>query len=653
MGKSNKFDYTNRPNSGAKLGSIIGRDLNCQADKVQKEANKAAEKARKVSTGSTTSSSAASEATRDTLVHVLDIKIPGKKLGDDGACAMADGLESALRKGTYEASVALEDLNLSENGLTTVSLARLAPIIDLAKHDLKTLNLSNNAIMVESDEQAEQWESFLRAFKDCRKLRRLDLSGNINLGAKALEILAHVHIDEEAIVPMSVSGNASVYSLGDIETDDEETPRAPTFPTPLTGAGYIKRRCGLRSIPFLTLKEIGLTDAGALWLSYVIEDHYYPSQLIDELNATHAGSTIKTYQQGERGLDWDEHEPGFTRDGLYVLKKAEAIRQQTMLADQVTVASYDFADKRVDGENGEGGRKSIDRRHSRATRGDRRASIRSVNTNDGGDADLMELDSARKKLQRIIIEKHGVSSVELYQTGMKLAYAARLLRHLIPAKMYWDGPSKFDFTSSAPAKEARTSRPVTPLLNKANGQRSSSDGHLSTPNKGRKQGTYAATLTANTGAIAGEPELAITECTNSPTTPKMIFKPHRKEAFSDGGDLQTDVVVEKLDALILRVDSPQSYVTWQEKRIKEAGDKAFRDIDVPNHLPAKFMQMIAEYTVSERKKELLSEKQREKIVAWAEDPTSKEKRKEWRKMAESSQAWTLLESIGCLAYERE
>ena len=49
MGKSNKFDFTNRANSGAKLGIIIERDLEKEADKVQKDAEKQAAKARKQS----------------------------------------------------------------------------------------------------------------------------------------------------------------------------------------------------------------------------------------------------------------------------------------------------------------------------------------------------------------------------------------------------------------------------------------------------------------------------------------------------------------------------------------------------------------------------------------------------------------------------
>lgn len=96
MGKSNKFDFTNRPNSGVKLGGIIGRDLEKEADKAQKDAEKQAAKARKQSSSSVVSSQSSSPG--DVVIHHLDIKIPSKQLGDEGAIAMADGLKRALEK---------------------------------------------------------------------------------------------------------------------------------------------------------------------------------------------------------------------------------------------------------------------------------------------------------------------------------------------------------------------------------------------------------------------------------------------------------------------------------------------------------------------------------------------------------------------------
>ncbi|KAK4503036.1 hypothetical protein PRZ48_006463 [Zasmidium cellare] len=702
MGKSNKFDFTNKPSTGIKLGAFIRTQLEKEADKVVKDADKQITKARKSSTSSA-ASGASSMETQDAVVHTLDIKVPGKQLGDEGAEEVAKGLLNALRRGTNEAAVLLEDLNLTGNGLTTKSLARLAPIIELAKHDLKTLNLSDNAIKVETTEEAEEWEEFLLSFHDCLKLRRLDLSGNTSLGAKALEILSRVHLLEEPIDPISASGDSSVLSLPEeLDTSDQPTPKTAEFElTDSMAAGkLLKRRCGLRSIPYISLTNIGLNEAGALWLSYVVADHHLPSQLIDSLNAAHATTLINAYQQdaNSRGIDWDERESTLCKDGLQILKKAEAFRQQTMLADQVTVASSEI----VAGSDGPGcegedaSRRSLDRRHSRAARGDRRTSIRSIRSTDG-EYETTELEGARKRLQRSVIDKRGAESVELWHTALKVFIYARTLVRVGPLSHspfeIHIGPPLFDFTKYVTEKQSPVGRPVTPgnrsqnenvrLLTPVKNRGQDENGRPITPvnrmndeNKrasggGRasitqKQGSYAATLTANTSATAGEPELVITEVTNSPTTPKLVFKPHRKGAFSEGGDGQASThkpsgshgsdlqaVTKKLDALVVRDDNPQRFVTWQEKRLSTHGQDAFRNLDMPSQLPDQLMERIAGSTITARERGLLSEKQFHAAAAWGLNLRNVDVEKEWRKEATSSQIWRLLEGIGCLEYERD
>jgi hypothetical protein len=389
MGKSNRFDYSNRPNSGAKLGSIIARDLEKEADKVVKDVTR---RARKSSSGSSIGGVSSLDVT-EAVIHPLDIKAPSKQLGDDGACDIAKGLEAALTAGTRSAAVVLEDLNMSDNGITTVALARLGPVIQQARFDIKTLNLTNNNIRVENDEQAAEWELFLRCFKSCLKLRRLDLSGNVNLGARALEIFARVHAQEPQIHPTSAWGDASVISLGneDDACDQDETPTGAYFDDPMTKGGFVKRRCGLRSIPYLTFTDVGLNDTGALWLSYVIEDHHYPIQLIDNLNATAANSGIRTYAQeaASVGLDWSAHEPLLSKDGLNLLKKTEAIRRQIMFDDGSVIEasmleSVETTRARIDG---------------------RRASMRSIVTTDGGEHELSELESLRTHIALLLLRQ--------------------------------------------------------------------------------------------------------------------------------------------------------------------------------------------------------------------------------------------------------
>ena len=631
MGKSNKFDYSNRTNGGSKLGSIIGRDLEKEADKVVRDATR---RARKSSTGSSISGVSSLDLT-EAIVHTLDIKAPSKQLGDEGACALAAGLKVALTAGTRCAAVLLEDLNLSDNGITTVTLARLAPVIQLARYDLKTLNLTNNSIRVESDQEATEWETFLRSFEHCLKLRRLDLSGNTELGPRALEIFARVHAQEPQINPMSGSSNFSVISLGNEETcDADETPASACFGDAMTDGGVVKRRCGLRGIPYLTFTNVGLNDTGALWLSYVLEDHHYPIQLTDTLNATAANSCIRTYAQeaGSLGLDWNPKEPLLGRDGLTLLKKTEAIRRQSMFDDGSIMESSMI--------------ESIESTQARAC--DRRASIRSIATTDGGEHELSELESLRTKLMRHIIADRGIMEVELWRAGLRAAISSTVLTGLGPRvrdrnpAVFYTGPPRFhvNVAPSSPA-QGKENRPQTPG--------SISHGSPQSKDAGR-HGTYAQTLTVNTSVAAGEPELVLTEVTNTPTTPRMIFKPHRKGAFSDGSDLQA--VNQKLDGLVIRGHCPYDFVRWQEATIERRGGfAALRNASVPSQLPKHLMDRIVSYAVSEREWSLLAEKQQRNVCAWGQDRNNFGARESWRKMPQSSQVLSLLEAIECQDYQ--
>lgn len=644
-GKSNKFDYTNRPNNGAKLGAIIGRDLEKEVNKTEKDAVKQASKARKISTSSTSSTAEAN------IIHPLDIKAPGKDLGDEGVCAMANGLLEALRKACASSAVRLEDLNLAGNDISTVSLDRLAPAIELACYDLKTLDLSNNKIEVNTDGQAAQWEHFLRSFRDCRRLRRLDLSGN-PLGSRALEIFARVHISEAHIDPLPASGALSVQSLPNSMAESGDVPHGMTHAHDYMVNGVVlKRRCGLRGIPYITLTDIDLNDAGALWLSYILEDHHYPAQMIDELNATPPDSTIKTYHQDTnfRGVEWDEREITLGKDGLCLLQKTEMIRRQTVM-DDATLSTTSDGHEETDDEmttfTHAPATNPLDRK--RGHTGDRRASVRSIRTVDGGEHELSELESARKKVQRHIIAQYGASSMELWAAGLRIVLSSTVLSGIGPypdaVRRLYVGPPIFHFPSEAEKRKQASSL--------ASPQTAVNDTAKASPKTFPRQGTYAATLTANTGAAPGEPELAITEVTNSPQTPKMIFKPHRKGAFSDGSDLQA--VSQKLHGLVVRDDNPARFVRWQEDHgANDAGPEGFRDSAAPFHLPLKLRNQIAIRTVTPREMALLSDKQKKTACAWGQDRNNLKVAETWRKMADSAQAWTLLESIGCLAYQRE
>lgn len=633
MVKSNKFDYSNRASEGVKLGRVIGDAFRKEVDKAKKDAERQAAKVRKQSTHGAGNP----DCGKDLGIHVIDLKATGKHLGDEGVAALAAGLADALSAGTFEASLALEDVNLQGNDLTTASLALLAPVIILAKHDLKTLNLSSNRIRVVTEQEALQWEAFLLSFKDCFKLRRIDLSGNKELGPKALEIFARVHHLEPAISPIATGGDAAVRSLA--EQDDGDENDGKTADPEITGregndsllahnlatARLIKRRCGLRSIPYLSLADSGLTDAGALWLSFTLQDHFFPEQLIDEINAAPANSTIAAYQQthGSAGIEWENNDVTLGKDGVYLLKKTEAIRKQLVLDDKSSLSDslvFDTPDNPS----------SQWPKAVRASAGHRRVSLRSIHTDDGGEHEITELDSVRHKIQRHIIHHNGIKSVELWQAALSVVTLSRTSLILTP-------PTKVRKSSPAPPKSGKPppdSRPPYPHAT----LRAAPVGGT------RGQRTYASALTVVPNS-AGEPELAITDISNYATPTEIRSTTHRKEDFSE--DSGVNEVAEKLGGIIVRDDKPDRFIEWQEAQMPA---RQSRDANKAMDLPLAAFERILSFSMADREIRLLSEAQRKAAFEWGQNRETLTAEREWMRMTESAQVLTLLDSIKCLSY---
>ncbi|KAH9812970.1 leucine Rich Repeat protein [Teratosphaeria destructans] len=588
MGKSNKFDFTHRPSSGIKLGNSIASALIKDAEKLQKDADKAAQKARKQSSSSTMTTG--SEA-KDPYAHRIDLQAPGKDLGDSGVMALAAGLEEALRSGTETAALSLEVLNLSGNGITTASLGCLAPIIELSGHDLQVLNLAGNNIEIRDSKTSLEWEKFLRSFSSSSHLTRLDLSQN-KLGSRALEVLARVYLGECAVIPIPVDEEErSSQEL----LDDNDDNSLMTLRRPL--------QFGLRSVPYITLHCIGMEDAGALWLSYILEEHYYPKQLHHEALETTGG------------LSWAKNVETLTKDGLHLLQKTE--QKRTNL-----IAAVDSVDTEAE--------TPVASTFSSSNR--TRSGSRAVPN------DANELDHARMRIQRQMIE-HAVA-VELWRAALKLINASRMVLFISPTSksrcLVGSGPTvpKTPKKQREPSHLAQVTRSAP-----RHGKKMSID-------IGRaRSGSYAARL-QTTNAPIGEPELAITEVTNSPVTPKLTFKPHRKGGFSDGVDV-TPIIHEKLEGLIIRDDSPDRFANHLEKHFR-AGN--FRDSSRASHLTASLLERIVEAVLDGDDLAILSEKQRRNAIEWGQSRAAMQVAADWRKKDESSQIWMLLEAVGCLAY---
>ena len=361
---SPKANALQRTSSGTKLAAIIAQDLQKRATKKQHDTNKTAapRKGGSKSDRQNANHETQKQETSKHEISKLDIRVPDKNLTDDGFDILATGLADALEQCH---DLAFVDLDVSNNNLTTRSLARLAPIIGRAYFDLQTLNLSGNDIQVQTAEQARDWETFLRALSTCRTLRRLDLSNNTSLGNLALEILARTYIRERPIDPLPAEGVKSVVSLPEtpwverLTMQDSDDPSQtidyngrPESPMgdDMAQACYLDYRCGLRSLPYLTLQNTGLTDTGALFLSFILEQHYYPVQLINSANAAEPSSQIRIYRQDANsgGIDYEKNGQTLGKDGLQLLQKVEKVRTR-LLSDGDGMTSFlmeDYEDVR-------------------------------------------------------------------------------------------------------------------------------------------------------------------------------------------------------------------------------------------------------------------------------------------------------------------
>lgn len=612
--KSNKFDFTNRTSHGLKMGQIIGHALEKEADKVIKDAEKAQQKSQKQRNGSPP----------DTYTHTthLDIRAPAKDLGDEGTFALIAGLENALVKGTDHVRLVLEDLNLAHNGITTASLVQLAPVIVLAEDTLKSLNLSHNVIQVESDEEADQWEQFLRAFDRCTALRRIDLTGNRQLGPKALEILAKLHTAADLVPPCRLAapaegtedtnGRLDSHDSGSIDHSLDSVAQQDTV------------RFGLRSIPYLVFNDVGLNDSGALWLSFVVEDHFYPCQLHADGSHTRADATAAG-DAGGNGIEYADNEDSLTRDGASVLKQAENLRRQLLEDD----GGFDHL-------NG----------NSRATRG-------------SNDEELLE--RGRKKLQRCtIMAEGGAGKVDIWRAALRVVATSRMFLYGIGVSPERRVLSRVD-QSATQSDSTNISLDCEKLTLDENVRPGST--HEQQMSRGdsaigeipflvhRKQPKTAKKLVAKRKSHQLNAETAIASAPMSPQAIEELSDHTRKDAFGAGSDVPPD------PSTLRAPPTATDFLTYQRRRLDAASEHGAspltRNLAVPSHLPAHLIARIAQQPFTPRERAALTTEQLADAVRWGCERASLRQELEWLKDHQAVQVLRLLESVGCLEYARE
>lgn len=676
------------------MGKSIASDLEKRADKKQREANKPSLSAPRLSLRLPASAKRTPHKdrlkikdrerddpesdTKDSTLHKLDLKVPSKSLTDEGFALLADGLQNAL---TTCRDLALVDLNLTNNDLTTQSLARLAPLIQASCYTLQTLDLSRNNFQVATDAQAEEWQLFLQSFHNCMTLRRLDLGDNPDLGSRAFEILARVYSREPAVDPEPATGNqsfitlpdsCSVLSNGSLDGTNIRNGNDPDLPTCANGKTLadpwmLKHRRGLRSIPYLTLTNVGLDDTGALFLSYVLEQHYYPIQLVTENNATEATSSVRTYRQdaNTKGIDWDNNSEFLSKDGLHLLQCAEKLRMRVLLGDSDSVTSSYMSAGVTDGPD----------MSPRMTSGFglRRSSLFSVQSADYSMFDKSDIQSARKKVQRNTIGHAGCESVDLWRASLSAIIVSRKVFSLAPAYKTFDTANLFVKTSEQDANSNQNKNGhAVQVDNDQAIDMAITDGHLERSlstlslqsdsvnfEDNQTKRSYASALMTSSPVDSMSPELATPDhdaVLTVQSNTKILRTSASARGHSEGPEKNGSNGNLKFGRHVQPNNSAEDYMRFQKNRMEKLkayhkGDSdGYRDVSLRCHLPLSICLEILRLSMSPIDLSHLGVDKQRKAFTWGQKRETLKSGYEWRMKDESSQLLMLLSGAECVEY---
>ncbi|KAL8684081.1 MAG: hypothetical protein Q9224_006633, partial [Gallowayella concinna] len=375
---------------------------------------------------------------------VVELDVTGKALGEDGFREVADALTKSLEyDGENGKVVLLEELCLKSNKLDATCLPALGRIVRLAAHELRDLDLSDNQFTITTSQDAYAWEDFLKSFAGCCVLRRIDLSGNV-LGSKAFEVLAKIYSREpviDFILEEDVENtphdetpsrrgtigqtealnrhtrNLSLISIADTYSDDDEDE---------------DERTSVQDCKIVEGIGHGITDAGALHLSYVLACHHAPDRLLKHVpppRPGHQTQLLDAYdnETGCLGIVYlpNDH---ITSPGHRILELCESARQ-SLVANDRSSQSPGFS-------HGESKRTSTTRKASvthpnvsvTASGSRRRSGTKGEHGElTGNEAICIELDRARSRVQGNTLKEVGVQSNDLWRTALRMLGICRLL----------------------------------------------------------------------------------------------------------------------------------------------------------------------------------------------------------------------------------
>ncbi|KAL9097169.1 MAG: hypothetical protein Q9165_000596 [Trypethelium subeluteriae] len=633
-----RLNYTNRKSEGLKLGQIVAKDLRKRAKSFHSKGEKQPESA------------------------TLELDISGRKIDDEGLLEIISALDEVARDDGLGCCNKLEELNFSQNRFTTKSLAQLASVIRSAQFDLQVLDVSYNEISVKTDDEAQEWEAFLESFRHCYCLRRIDFSGNDLSGPRAFEVLARVYGRQIPADPADLRiMSASVISVAESETAnildktkalsvEESTPESrsrvmSSSRQSLSQGTYLTRRCGLRSVPYLIFRDVSLTNAGALFLSYLVQHHYFPDQLMTRLSAASAESKREEYSQefaGGKGVIYAPYD-GLNKYAVEVLESAELARTALLTSDDADL-STDKVPELVTLSNG--------RRISSITHHKRRLSVFSLHSSDESGHGSSELDSKRYKAQRTTIEDSGAYCVELWSASLTMLVKARAV--LFDTGSLIDSPVSSSSTDTLARRGSSASlHSPSPLAVPHNTPAKS------TPGSDAPTHSYASTLMIGSPSNPNEPSLTVAETTpTKPTKPYNLkfIHPRRSSTLSKPAQhtsLSTETTSVPIAIARTVTSNSDCYLDIQRQRMDNLASAqhtdGYRDSNLPETLPlCLWTEVLALASGAEG---LLSADQKENVVHWAQQRQTLTDERGLCGKGKSVQIWRVLDGMGCLNYE--
>lgn len=247
-------------------------------------------------------------------------------------------------------------------------------MITATSSTLQRLELQGNEWNLSTPEALRDWEEFLVSFRNCVKMRRVVFSQNY-LGDKGIETLVRVYTREkqdpghtcdvtEDLSDLGLSRSISALSVDsqvqdddndegsldmDMSTDLGSSPNSSLAASaliksnrrPLDETLFIPTR-GLRSIAYIYIRDVGMTDLSALHLSFLLPYHQLPHILLRRLDAGISDLTLgredELYDPDSlcRGVMYDIGNTELSSLGRKVLESVEKVRRAGGLQPQVS-----------------------------------------------------------------------------------------------------------------------------------------------------------------------------------------------------------------------------------------------------------------------------------------------------------------------------